>query len=67
MNSQITVIVTAINYVYLVGIMAVGLLAGYKENASAEEFLWGRRSLKWPIIGTGLFCASDPSLFLGRV
>lgn len=63
-TSQITFIDTIVILVYLVGIMAVGILAGYKKNASSEEFFLGGRSLKWPIIGTGLFCANISSIHL---
>lgn len=44
--------------------MAVGILAGYKKNASSEEFFLGGRSLRWPIIGTGLFCANISTIHL---
>jgi len=64
MNTQITFIDTAIILVYLIGIMAVGILAGYKKNASSEQFFLGGRSLRWPIIGTGLFCANISTIHL---
>ena len=54
---NISLIDTIIVITYLVGIMVVGILAGYKKNTSSEDFFLGGRSLKWPIIGTGLFCA----------
>ena len=49
---------------YLLGIMAIGILAGYKKNTSSEQFFLGGRSLKWPIIGTGLFCANISTIHL---
>ena len=64
MDAGITPLDAVIIIVYLVGIMAVGILAGYKKHASSEEFFLGGRSLKWPIIGTGLFCANISTIHL---
>lgn len=50
--------------VYLIGIMAVGILAGYRKNVSSDQFFLAGRSLKWPIIGTGLFCANISTIHL---
>jgi SSS family solute:Na+ symporter len=61
---SIGIIDTIIIIVYLVGIMAVGILAGYKKDTSSEQFFLGGRSLKWPIIGTGLFCANISTIHL---
>jgi len=44
--------------------MVVGILSGYKKDASAEDFFLGGRSLRWPIIGTGLFCANISTIHL---
>jgi SSS family solute:Na+ symporter len=49
---------------YLLGIMLIGILAGYRKNTSSEQFFLGGRSLKWPIIGTGLFCANISTIHL---
>ncbi len=64
MDAEISLIDTIIIVVYLVGIMAVGIFAGYKKNTSSEDFFLGGRSLKWPIIGTGLFCANISTIHL---
>jgi len=64
MDVGISVIDTVIVVTYLVGIMIVGILAGYKKNTSSEDFFLGGRSLKWPIIGTGLFCANISTIHL---
>ena len=64
MHAQISLIDTIIIIAYLFGIMAVGILAGYKKEASSEEFFLGGRSLRWPIIGTGLFCANISTIHL---
>ncbi len=61
---SIGLIDTIIIVVYLVGIMAVGIWAGYKKDTSSEQFFLGGRSLKWPIIGTGLFCANISTIHL---
>ncbi|MCF7955678.1 MAG: sodium/solute symporter [Phycisphaerae bacterium] len=55
-----TIIVVA----YLIGIMVIGILAGYKKNTSSDQFFLAGRSLKWPIIGTGLFCANISTIHL---
>ena len=55
---------TVIIVAYLGGIMAVGILAGYRRHTSSEQFFLGGRSLRWPIIGTGLFCANISTIHL---
>ena len=55
-----TIIVVA----YLIGIMVVGIWAGYKKNTSSDQFFLAGRSLRWPLIGTGLFCANISTIHL---
>ena len=55
-----TIIVVA----YLLGIMVVGIWAGYKRHTSSDQFFLAGRSLRWPIIGTGLFCANISTIHL---
>jgi SSS family solute:Na+ symporter len=55
---------TIIIIAYLVGIMLIGILAGYRKNTSSDQFFLAGRSLKWPIIGTGLFCANISTIHL---
>jgi SSS family solute:Na+ symporter len=55
---------TAIIIAYLVGIMIVGIAAGYRKNTSSDQFFLAGRSLKWPLIGTGLFCANISTIHL---
>lgn len=50
--------------VYLIGIMAVGILAGYRRNTSSDQFFLAGRSLRWPLIGAGLFCANISTIHL---
>lgn len=64
MDNGISVIDIIIIITYLLGIMAVGILAGYKKNTSSDQFFLAGRSLKWPIIGTGLFCANISTIHL---
>jgi len=40
--------------IYLIGIMVVGILAGYRKNTSSEQFFLAGKSLRWPIIGAAL-------------
>ena len=63
-DGTISTIDTTIVAAYLVGIMAIGVLAGYRKNTSAGQFFLAGRSLRWPIIGTGLFCANISTIHL---
>ncbi len=49
---------------YLVGIMVVGILAGYKKRASSEQFFLAGKSLRWPMIGAALFTANISTIHL---
>jgi SSS family solute:Na+ symporter len=55
---------TVIVIAYLVGIMAVGILVGYKKRASSQEFFLAGRSLRWPMIGAALFTANISTIHL---
>lgn len=50
--------------VYLLGIMTIGILVGYKKKASSEEFFLAGKSLKWPMIGAALFTANISTIHL---
>ena len=63
-NGSISAIDAVIVITYLLGIMAVGILAGYRKNTSSDQFFLAGRSLRWPIIGTGLFCANISTIHL---
>ena len=63
-NGSISAVDTIIIAVYLLGIMTVGILAGYRKNTSSDQFFLAGRSLRWPIIGTGLFCANISTIHL---
>lgn len=63
-GASISAIDTVIVIAYLIGIMAIGILAGYQKHASSDQFFLAGRSLRWPIIGTGLFCANISTIHL---
>ncbi len=50
--------------VYLIGIMAVGIWAGYRKKTSSTQFFLAGRSLKWPMIGAALFTANISTIHL---
>jgi len=49
---------------YLIGIMFIGILVGYKKKASSEEFFLAGKSLRWPVIGAALFTANISTIHL---
>lgn len=61
---NISLVDTLIVVIYLVAIIAFGIFAGFKKNTSSEDFFLGGRTLRWPIIGAGLFCANISSIHL---
>jgi len=50
--------------VYLIGIMVIGIAAGYRKGASSEQFFLAGKSLKWPMIGAALFTANISTIHL---
>jgi len=49
---------------YLIGIMSIGIMVGYKKKASSEQFFLAGKSLKWPMIGAALFTANISTIHL---
>jgi SSS family solute:Na+ symporter len=49
---------------YLVGIMCIGILVGYKKKTSSEQFFLAGKSLRWPVIGAALFTANISTIHL---
>jgi len=49
---------------YLLGIMIVGIAAGYRKNISSEQFFLAGKSLRWPIVGAALFTANISTIHL---
>jgi len=54
----------AIVIVYIIGIMILGIWAGYRKKASSTQFFLAGRALPWTIIGPGLFCANISTIHL---
>ncbi len=54
----------AIVIIYMVGIMAVGIVAGYRRNTSSQQFFLAGKSLRWPMIGAALFTANISTIHL---
>jgi len=54
----------AIVIIYMVGIMTVGILAGYRKNTSSKQFFLAGKSLRWPMIGAALFTANISTIHL---
>jgi len=51
-------------FAYLIGIMVIGIAAGYRKGASSEQFFLAGKSLKWPMIGAALFTANISTIHL---
>ena len=54
----------AIVVFYMVGIMAIGIYAGYRKNTSSKQFFLAGKSLRWPVIGAALFTANISTIHL---
>ena len=63
-QAQFGTIELTIVVVYLVGIMVIGILAGYRKNATSEQFFLAGKSLRWPMIGAALFTANISTIHL---
>ena len=50
--------------VYLLGILTIGILVGYKKRVGSEDFFLAGKSLRWPIIGAALFTANISTIHL---
>ena len=50
--------------VYLVGIVAIGIVVGYRKQTSSDQFFLAGRSLRWPVIGAALFTANISTIHL---
>ena len=55
---------TVIVWVYLIGIMAIGIAVGYRRNASSEQFFLAGKTLPWPMVGAALFTANISTIHL---
>lgn len=54
----------AIVIFYLIGIMAVGIYAGYRKNTTSKQFFLAGKTLRWPMIGAALFTANISTIHL---
>lgn len=62
--ARITPVDTVIVWGYLIGIMVLGIVAGYRKNASSEQFFLAGKTLPWFMVGAGLFTANISTIHL---
>lgn len=62
--TRVTAIDTAIVWIYLIGIMVLGITVGYRRNASSEQFFLAGKTLPWPMVGAALFTANISTIHL---
>jgi len=55
---------TVIVWVYLIGIMVLGIAVGYRKNTSSEQFFLAGKTLPWPMVGAALFTANISTIHL---
>ncbi|UCD53242.1 MAG: sodium/solute symporter [Phycisphaerales bacterium] len=63
-TTRVTAIDTAIVWIYLIGIMVLGIAVGYRKNASSEQFFLAGKTLPWPMVGAALFTANISTIHL---
>lgn len=49
---------------YILGILVIGIRAGYRKNTSSGQFFLAGKSLRWPMIGAALFTANISTIHL---
>ena len=54
----------AIVAMYMLGIIGIGIYAGYRKNTSSTQFFLAGKSLRWPVIGAALFTANISTIHL---
>ena len=54
----------AIVVLYLITILSVGILVGYRKKTDSEQLFLAGRSLRWPLIGAALFTANISTIHL---
>ena len=55
---------TVIVWVYLIGIMIIGIAVGYRRRTSSEQFFLAGKTLPWPMVGAALFTANISTIHL---
>lgn len=64
MNLSISTVDFAIIIVYILGIMILGIWAGYRKNISSSQLFLAGKSLPWTVIGPSLFVANISTIHL---
>ena len=62
--ARVTPIDTVIVWVYLIGIMVLGIAVGYRRHTSSEQFFLAGKTLPWPMVGAALFTANISTIHL---
>jgi len=62
--ARVTTIDTVIVWVYLIGIMVIGIAAGYRRKTTSEQFFLAGKTLPWPMVGAALFTANISTIHL---
>ena len=62
--ARVTAIDTVIVWVYLIGIMVLGIAAGYRKKTTSEQFFLAGKTLPWPMVGAALFTANISTIHL---
>jgi len=61
---NISPIDVAVIAIYLIGITAFGIWAGYRKNASSEQYFLANKSLGWFTIGAAVFTSNISTIHL---
>ena len=62
--STINTIDMVVIIAYLIGIIAIGLLAVRRKTISGEEYFLAGRSLTWPVVGSALFASNISTIHM---
>ncbi|MHC4325006.1 MAG: sodium:solute symporter family transporter [Planctomycetota bacterium] len=62
--ARVTTIDTVIVWVYLIGIMVLGIAVGYRRKTTSEQFFLAGKTLPWPMVGAALFTANISTIHL---
>ncbi len=62
--SRVTTIDMVIVWVYLIGIMVLGIAVGYRRKTTSEQFFLAGKTLPWPMVGAALFTANISTIHL---
>ena len=62
--SRVTTIDMVIVWVYLIGMMVLGIAVGYRRKTTSEQFFLAGKTLPWPMVGAALFTANISTIHL---